>query len=498
MDHQDNQSKRRRRPATAQNHTRTRTGGLKHRPPGTARSKKADSASSKTTAHPANRRREDSSRVQAQKRVRTTGNAQPKRRVVHQSGIQQRRRANGQTQKRRRPGEPSKRKASYTQQQKSNNHRHPQRSNKRSSQRRPSRPSQPRVKKRSFVARHKKGFATFILILAAIIAGFFFYLTRTAPIVFGSDARGISSDAATQARHHRIVNVLLLGTDSRNSNDAGRSDTMMILTGDFEHKKLKITSLLRDTYVEIPDHDMNKLNAAYSFGASGKSGNDAINSAANAAIRTVNHNFDTAITEYIEVDFTCTSKIVDAVGGVDITLKSDAERQLLNKYLNDTKNESGGAISSNPVSGTGKKHLDGAQALAYSRIRYVGNGDFERTQRQRTVFEQVFKKAKKMNIFKQLHLYNTVKPYIHTSLSNFQLFKLLFNVALTHSTSLEQQQMPDSTQVSVGMLHGVSYVFPKTLYDNVRTLHDFIYEETYEPSTTVKDISDKIQTTWPY
>lgn len=364
--------------------------------------------------------------------------------------------------------------------------------------RRPQRPNARRPKKKPFILRHPKGFAIFIGIIAAAIAIFFFILTRTTPLVFGSSSMGISSEAASQARHHRIVNVLLLGTDGRNSSDHGRSDTIMILSGDFEHKKLKLTSLMRDTYVSIPDHDMNKLNAAYSFGAADKMGDDAIDAGAEAALHTVNQNFDMAMTDYITVDFTCTAKVVDAVGGVDIDIKSDAERQLLNKYLSDTTRESGGTITANPVNGTGKQHLSGAQALAYSRIRYVGNGDFERTQRQRTVFQQVFKKAKKMSVFKQYHLYKTVKPYIHTSLSGFTLFKYLFNVALIHNSTLEQQQIPDSSQVSVGTLHGVSYVFPETLETNIETLHQFIFEEAFTASDTARDISEKIQEAWPY
>jgi LCP family protein required for cell wall assembly len=365
--------------------------------------------------------------------------------------------------------------------------------------RRPSRKLPPAKRRPSFFKAHRRGLLAFFLVLIAALGVGYFLLTRTKPLVFASDKYDISSEAAAQARRHRISNVLLLGTDGRNNVDGARSDTIMILSGDFEHSSLKISSILRDSYVAIPGHGYGKLNAAYSYGSAGSATEDQkIKNGAALALKTVNRNFDTAMTDYVVVDFTCVINMVNAVGGVKVDLKSEAERESLNANVADINANVSGHAASGPVAGTGTQKLNGVQALAYARIRHVGNGDFERTQRQRAVLNQVFAKAKKLSLIKQYKLYKAVKPYIHTSMSGREIFKYLFNVALHRGAGIEQQQIPDSSLTAVGMLRGVSYVFPKTLENNIITLHSFIYEEDYTPSDTAAGISAHIQNVWPY
>lgn len=365
--------------------------------------------------------------------------------------------------------------------------------------RRPSRKLPPAKRRPSFLKAHRRGLLTFLLILVALLGVGYFLLTRTKPLVFASDKYGISAEAAAQARRHRIRNVLLLGTDGRNNVDGSRSDTLMILSGDFEHKSLKISSILRDSYVSIPGHGYGKLNAAYSYGSADSAADDQkIENGAALALKTVNRNFDTAMTDYVVVDFSCVIKMVDAVGGVKVDIKSEAERESLNANVGDINANVSGHAASGLVRGIGTQKLNGVQALAYARIRHVGNGDFERTQRQRAVLNQVFAKAKKLSLIKQYKLYKAIKPYIHTSMSGHEIFKYLFNVALIRGAGIKQQQIPDSNLTSVGMLRGVSYVFPKTLENNIIALHNFIYEEDYTPSDTATGISTHIQNVWPY
>ena len=129
-----------------------------------------------------------------------------------------------------------------------------------------------------------------IVILFALI---FFSLTHNLNPNLRADASryGVSASALEVAASHRVVNVLMFGVDGREDVEGDRSDSMMILTADFEHNSLKVTSLMRDTYVEIPDNGDGKLNSAFSLGGP------------ELAVQTVNHNFDTAITDYITVDF---------------------------------------------------------------------------------------------------------------------------------------------------------------------------------------------------
>ena len=327
-----------------------------------------------------------------------------------------------------------------------------------------------------------------VKVLIALIAGIvimfaliFFNLTHNLNPGLRADAAryGVSSSALEVAAKHRIVNVLIFGVDGREDVEGDRSDSMMILTADFEHGGLKVTSLMRDTYVEIPDNGDDKLNSAYSLGGP------------ELAVKTVNHNFDTAITDYVTVDFTCLVAMVNAVGGAEVNIESDEELQWLNAYLDDVNDKV--KTRSPYVQGTGKQLLDGSQALAYCRIRYVGNGDFDRTQRQRNVLEQVVHKVLDLNPLRQLALMNQVMPYIKTSLSVNEIYKLGFNVILMRNRNLTQKQIPEATHLQTDFVGEESFVIPDTLTDNIKALYSFIYQIDYSPSPTAQEISDKIQ-----
>ncbi|MEG0377356.1 MAG: LCP family protein [Eubacterium sp.] len=152
--------------------------------------------------------------------------------------------------------------------------------------------------------------------------------------------------------------------------------------------------------------------------------------------------------------------------------------------------------SSPDVPGIGNQVLDGSQALSYCRIRYVGNGDFDRTERQRKVFEQVLQKAMDLNPVAQYNLLNKVMPYVETSLSFNELLKYAGNAMLMKGHEIQQSRIPDDQYVETGMLYDVSYVFPVTLVDNIKALYQFIYEEDYTPSERAQEISDEIEEVW--
>ncbi len=108
-----------------------------------------------------------------------------------------------------------------------------------------------------------------------------------------------------------IINIALLGIDRRSPNERGRSDSMMIATIDKIHKTIKLTSLMRDTYVDIPGRDKDKLNHSYAFGGP------------ELVIKTINENFDMNIREFAAVDFQGFIEIIDILGGVEIEIKSN-------------------------------------------------------------------------------------------------------------------------------------------------------------------------------
>lgn len=236
---------------------------------------------------------------------------------------------------------------------------------------------------------------------------------------------------------------------------------------------------MRDTYVYINDkYKYDKLNAAYAYGGP------------NLALQTINQNFDTTITDYITIDFNAMVSMVNAVGGVTINIKSEDELDWVNQYLMDVNEKVN--TGSPDLEETGSQLVDGSQALAYCRVRYVGDGDFDRTLRQREVFEQVLSKALDLDLKDQYNLLMATLPYVKTSLSTTEMIKYALNLALMPSKDIEQSRFPADKFVSLDNIDGVSYVIPNTLVENIKALYQFIYETAYNPSNKATQISDDI------
>lgn len=353
--------------------------------------------------------------------------------------------------------------------------------------RRPPEDRRPLPKKRKPKKPLGKRLLKLLVILLIAAAAFTFYNVKFANL--NSDLRSkaakynISDNAAEMASKHRIVNIAVFGVDAREDVEGSRSDSIMIASADFEHGSIKVTSLMRDNYSYINDeYGYDKLNAAYSLGG------------ADLALKTINQNFDTAITDYVTIDFSAMVEMVNAVGGVTINIETEDELYWINQYLMDVNDK---VKSNSPdVPGTGSQLLDGSQALAYCRVRYVGNGDFDRTQRQRAVFEQVLSKAMQLNPIAQYRLMMKVLPYTETSLSTSELIEYATNAMFMKGHEIKQMRLPTDGLVDTGMLDGVSYVFPYTLTENIEAWYQFVYETSYTPSDTAQNISDEISYIW--
>lgn len=217
-------------------------------------------------------------------------------------------------------------------------------------------------------------------------------------------------------KRNDIVNIALFGLDGTDY-DETRSDTIIIFTMDFMNKKIKLSSLMRDMYVTIEGYGNTKLNHAYSYGG------------APLAIKTINQNFDTNIRDYISVNFTALEKIVDIVGGVNIDLKHEEIKEINNS--NDVE-----------LIKAGEHLLNGKQALAYSRIRYVGNGDFERTERQRKVLYKIFLKAKDMEINEVLNLASEILPLVETSMDKKTILNLVTDYFKSDKMTFDEERFP--------------------------------------------------------
>lgn len=281
----------------------------------------------------------------------------------------------------------------------------------------------------------------------------------------------------TQKAMAGYENIALFGLDNRTagSYERGNSDTIIVVSINKDSGEIKMASVYRDTYLDIDDNMFRKANAAYANGGPKQ------------AIDMLNRNLDLNITDYVSVDFSALIEAIDLLGGIDIDELSEAEAKWLNGYLIET-NRVTGHNSGNVSAGT-NVHLDGTQATAYARIRYVGL-DYERTERQRTVITKMFEKAKQCDLLTLNKMMDEMLPQISTSLSPTELLSLASGVAKYHMG--ENTGFPfDKDSGDVGNLGDM--VIPLDLESNVIKLHEFLYEnQEYTPSQTVKDLSATI------
>lgn len=209
-----------------------------------------------------------------------------------------------------------------------------------------------------------------------------------------------------------VFNILLIGCDSRQKNGNGRSDTNILVSINSSGKEIVLTSLMRDSYVAIPGHENNRINAAYAYGG------------ANLLLETIETNFGVQVEKYAAVDFYAFIDIIDVIGGVDIEI-SDAEAEMMNQYIGEINRLEKRSEELYQIESGGHQHLNGTQALAYVRLRKVGNADFERTQRQRTVLEKMFEKVKEMNLFQLNELLKALLPEVKTNMSEREILNFL-------------------------------------------------------------------------
>ncbi|MGO4529589.1 LCP family protein [Paenibacillus sp. 2TAF8] len=215
------------------------------------------------------------------------------------------------------------------------------------------------------------------------------------------------------------VNILLLGGDSR-GDDAGRSDSVMVASIDPVSKKAHLFSVLRDTYVEIPGHGKNRLNAAYSFGG------------AELTKETVSNLLGIPIQHYVYTDFTGFMALVDALDGIDIDVEKDMYyTSKADKHMYDIDLKKG------------LQHMDGKTALQYVRFRHDATSDFTRTERQRIFMTELAKKMQSTtSLFKIPDMLEAIAPYIKTDLSPTQMLKLASLGFDIRVNEIDQQQIP--------------------------------------------------------
>ena len=255
-------------------------------------------------------------------------------------------------------------------------------------------------------------------------------------------------------KNANIKNVLLIGSDRRSTGENGRSDSMILVTMNFDTGKIHLTSLMRAMYVNIPRSDgdvWGMLNAAYSWGGP------------KLLIDTVEKNFRVHIDHYVIVDFASFKLAVDILGGVDITL-TEVEARYITSY------------TKIPTS-SGLSHLSGQKALAYARCREKDN-DFVRTSRQRNVVEALMKKAIGSDLATLMSLADQILPYVNTNLNNVEIIYYLSKAPGLLKNPITQRMLPIENEAGKTYT-GKIYVNGREMYKvdfetNIKALHDFM------------------------
>ena len=292
---------------------------------------------------------------------------------------------------------------------------------------------------------------TAVILILAILTGLFFYyfggLQSSGEM--NTENLSINSSLPTETG---IVNVALFGIDSAAKN----SDVIMILSLNYDKNEIKLISIARDTRASIPGYGERKINTAYTFGGP------------ELAIQTLNNNFHLNIKDYVTVDFNQFKDVIDALGGVTVEI-TEAERRAANGLIYSTF----GAVPL--IQSSGEVHLNGTQALCYSRIRKL-DSDNVRTQRQKKVLLAVLEELRTKSALEYPGIIRSILPMVTTS---FDYFDIMGMAQFINVTDIQETFFPhEKNDAFAGMAYGYWYY----IYDldvAADMIHAFIYEDIH-------------------
>lgn len=253
-----------------------------------------------------------------------------------------------------------------------------------------------------------------------------------------------------------VQNILLMGKDE------GRSDSMILVSIDKRHKKLKMTSIMRDCYVHIPGHEDDRINAAYAYGG------------AKLTMQTIERNFGVAVDRYALVDYDTFPQIIDQLGGVQIKLEQ-GEADLINQYSEEPN-------KAKRVK-AGMNNLTGKQALYYARIRSYGNNDYQRTERQRNMLSSLISKVK-ANPTMIDGVLRKILPEISTNMQQSEMQDLFWNALSYLNYPVSQFRIPiDGTFDDQQEIRGMKVIVFNDIEKNRTEWQKFLFEDALSSAT---------------
>ena len=274
--------------------------------------------------------------------------------------------------------------------------------------------------------------------------------------------------------------IAVFGVDGRSSDVVGRglnSDVILVTSINKDTGEIRMVSVFRDTYLNISDNNSyNKINQAYAVGGPEQ------------ALAALNKNLDLNIKNYVTFNWKAVADGINILGGVDNIPISKAELYYINAYITETVKATG--VGSHQLKNTGEQHLDGIQAVAYGRLRYMDN-DYARTERQRRIIKACFEKAKKANFSVLNNIMVVCFPQVATNIGFNDIIAMAQNIGDYNIT--ETGGFPWQRGEAIIGKRG-DMVIPATLESNVRYMHEFLFgDKDYTPSDAVLRYSQKIK-----
>ncbi|MMZ46016.1 Regulatory protein MsrR [compost metagenome] len=286
----------------------------------------------------------------------------------------------------------------------------------------------------------KKIFFSFLLLaIFSVFAAFGYYV-----YAFQSFSKIINHDSHTSTslpewQGEEPVNILLMGADTRDGEDAGRSDSIMLLHINPVNGQAYLFSILRDSWIKIPGHKSNRINTAFALGGP------------ELMAQSVEKLTGLPIHYYLTTDFQGFEKVVDALGGIDLYVEKDMEYYLYenNGYYDIVLKQ-------------GQQHLDGRKALQYVRFRHDATGDYTRTERQRKFLKALAEKAKNgTTVFKVPKILEEISPYLTTNMDSHDMLRLASLAYKVQWSELNTGQIPPSSILKEKTIRGAKVIDPK-------------------------------------
>lgn len=267
------------------------------------------------------------------------------------------------------------------------------------------------------------------------------------------DNLGISDDIYNSFGDTDVINVAVFGLDTRNENSfKGRSDSIIIVSINPVEKTVKLTSILRDSYVAIEGYKNQKITHAYAFGG------------AELAIQTLNRNFHLNIQDYATINFYKLAKAIDVLGGVDVDITESEMHQ-----INDIGDDEGRVIEQ--VTEYGHVHLNGDQAAVFVRLRKY-DSDVARSNRQKMVINALIEKARQVNPTEYAKVVKSIMSLCETSLSFSEVMTLV--PLINEDIKIQTLTIPNEDEAIGGVYEG-AWVWRYDLDKASHRILEFIY-----------------------